>query len=390
MHYFGSWKTGTWQDALAEFQRQAPALYNGQQPDPKPQGMTIKEMVNHFMHHSSLKVKAGELKQRTWNEYQTYGNRIIDVLGADFPLEAVGPRAGEKLFEAMTKCHQSPHSLEGDKAKIMVFFNYANDQDFTERPMKLGSLFRRASRRVKRKRRQETRGHKFFEAQEIRQLLAEAPPRLKAMILLAVNCGFGNEDCATLRCSVVDLEKGWIDFSRAKTGKERRCPLWPETVAALREVYAHRKVPSDSDHSDLVFVTKYANAYNAKSKDGSDNPISQVFTKLTKKLHLHRKGRGFYALRHVTYTIGRRRSALGAQIIMGHLDAERVGEFSNQISDEWYDEAGNTAMDHLLLAVSNFIHDWLFPSNTPAPAVVVGDAANAVAASAIVETPVST
>ena len=39
---------------------------------------------------------------------------------------------------------------------------------------------------------------KMFEAAEIRSLLEAAPTQLRAMILLGINCGFGNNDCGTL------------------------------------------------------------------------------------------------------------------------------------------------------------------------------------------------
>ena len=40
------------------------------------------------------------------------------------------------------------------------------------------------------------------------------------MILLATNCGFGNNDCGTLPKSALDLEAGWVDYLRPKTAVE--------------------------------------------------------------------------------------------------------------------------------------------------------------------------
>ena len=65
------------------------------------------------------------------------------------------------------------------------------------------------------------------------------------MIYLGVNCGFGNNDCAKLPTTALDLKKGWIDFGRPKTGIHRRCPLWPETVAAVRAALEARPTPKD-------------------------------------------------------------------------------------------------------------------------------------------------
>lgn len=360
--YFGSWKTGTWQEAFERYKKEAPHLYAGNEPPPDCEGMTVKEAVNRFLHYNKLKIKDGSLKERTWKEYQSYGLRIRRVLGDSLPLKAVGPESGEKLFEDLAQTHKSPDSLEGDKAKVMVFFNYFNEQEWTERPIKLGPLFKRASRKVKRRRRAQRRGHKWFEPEEIRRLIEAADPRLKAMILLAINCGFGNTDCATLPLSVVDLDGGWIDYSRVKTGVQRRCPLWPETVAALRAVLEKRKSPKDEAFRDRVFTTIFGGTFEAgKCKD--DSPISKRMATLLKKLGLQRKHRNFYSLRHTFYTVGKRRSKLGAQIIMGHADADEAADLGSQVSDDWYDEQGVNGLDRVLLAVSEHVRQWLFTNN---------------------------
>ena len=62
-----------------------------------------------------------------------------------------------------------------------------------------------------------------------------ADPVDRAMVLLGINCGMYPKDMADLPRNAVDLERAWIDFPRMKTALERECPLWPETVAALRE-----------------------------------------------------------------------------------------------------------------------------------------------------------
>jgi integrase len=84
-------------------------------------------------------------------------------------------------------------------------------------------------------------GPKLFTADELRRLVASADVPLKAMILLGSNCGYGNADVFGLPLAALDLERGIIDYPRPKTGIPRRCPLWPETVQALRE--PSRSVP---------------------------------------------------------------------------------------------------------------------------------------------------
>src|SRR5690606_3106836 len=122
-------------------------------------------------------------------------------------------------------------------------------------------------------------GSKMLEAKECRKLIDKTQsPELKAMILLALNCGFGNSDCAKLPMAAVDFDGGWIDFPRPKTGIERRCPLWSETVDALK-VVCDRRDPN----RDLLFVTKYGNTYA-----GDQSCITKEFRKLLAATALHR------------------------------------------------------------------------------------------------------
>ena len=147
-------------------------------------------------------------------------------------------------------------------------------------------------------------------------IIDKADQPLKAMILLGINCGFGNHDCGTLPQSALDLDKGWVDFPRPKTAVERRCPLWPETVKALREAMAKRPKAKRSEHDKLIFVTRYGQPWakengivkvsvgeETKTTRPVDSPITKQMRKLLDELKLYRPGLGFYALRHTFETV---------------------------------------------------------------------------------------
>src|SRR5205085_224896 len=99
----------------------------------------------------------------------------------------------------------------------------------------------------------------------------------------------------------LDLDAGVIDFPRPKTGIPRRCPLWPETVAALREALAKRPAPKSGEGAGLVFVTSHGLPW---AKDSDPGTISKEVAKLLKALGINgRKGLGFYTLRHTFRTV---------------------------------------------------------------------------------------
>src|SRR5205085_1194852 len=115
--------------------------------------------------------------------------------------------------------------------RIRVVFKFAADNGLVSRPVCYGQAFKRPSRKTVRLDRAR-KSPRLFAAEEIRNLLNAAPSHLRAMIFLGINAGFGNADCGHLPLSAVNLETGWIDYPRPKTGIPRRCPLWPETVQA--------------------------------------------------------------------------------------------------------------------------------------------------------------
>jgi len=143
-------------------------------------------------------------------------------------------------------------SLKNEVNRARVVFKFAADNRLIERPVNYGQVFNRPSAKMLRKARNEA-GPRMFEAEEIRRILGEAEQTLKAMIFFGCNYGFGNSDTASLPQAVVDLDAGWIEFPRPKTEISRRCPLWLETVGALRAAIELR--PKVKDDDGLCFLT---------------------------------------------------------------------------------------------------------------------------------------
>jgi integrase len=179
-------------------------------------------------------------------------------------------------------------------------------------------------------------------------MLKVANKPLKAMILLGINCGFGNEDCATLPLEVIDLKRGWIDYARPKTAVERACPLWHETLVALTDCLAERAKPATDEYEGLVFLTKSGLSW---SDETHRNPITKETTKLLVKLGIKRPGLSFYALRHTFYTVSeycKDKDAL--EYIMGHAaDGADMRPFYREAT--WISR---------LRSIVEHVHRWVF------------------------------
>lgn len=113
-----------------------------------------------------------------------------------------------------------------------MVFKYAYDDGLIDKPVRFGQSIKMPSRKLQRLARQ-AKGPRMFEAGEIRKILDVSRRPIEAMILLGLNCGFGQTDVSRLPQSALDFNTRWVDYPRSKTGIQHRCPLWPETVKAL-------------------------------------------------------------------------------------------------------------------------------------------------------------
>ena len=244
--------------------------------------LIVQEMVARFLNARTTGRGERALDLRTWKEYEDYGQRMIRVFGGQAAVQDLGPADFLKLKTDLQKTHKSLVSLKGDIRKIKVFFNWAGParraQPLYQRPLRFGPDFQAPSTKAI-KRQLDQQPTKVFSRKQICRLLTKAGPKLRAMILLGINCGLGNTDCARLTRNRINLKTGWLHYPRPKTGVDRHCPLWPETIEAVKKVWAARKVPHDPAHAEHVFLTKRRSPF-----DGTD--ISHEFRKLADKIKL--------------------------------------------------------------------------------------------------------
>src|SRR5262249_34192664 len=126
----------------------------------------------------------------------------------------------ERLRAAVAKAWGSVR-LGNEITRVKGVFRYAALAGLMDRPVPVGPAFVKPSAKVLRLHRQ-ARGPRTLTAAELRTLLAAAGQPLKAMILLGINCGFGNLDVGTLPQSALDLSTDWAEYPRPKTGIVRR------------------------------------------------------------------------------------------------------------------------------------------------------------------------
>lgn len=282
----------------------------------------LSDLFDQFIHAKRLAVAAGQLEQRTLDDY-------IDALQSF--KDAAGPLTfAELTAHDCTRVHQAwsvrfgVHRLSKFVASVRSCFNWLKAQGFIPDVPAYGD-FRQPTRRQFRlheAKREEEFGSVLFTPAEIAALLDKADVTQVAQVLLAINGGFGNSDLSDLRVRVLDLAGGWIDYRRGKTGVKRRCPLWPETIAAVTAALPKCRIIGN------VFST-----YDGKPLvKGTHDRLSVRFKTLCERANCYREDRGFYGLRHTFATSAAKHGAtIFVKRIMGHTAPEE-----DRMLDEHY------------------------------------------------------
>lgn len=344
--YFGPWDDPD--AALQKYLDQRDDLHAGRTPRDRTDGLTVRDLVNQFLTFKRQQVEANEIKPRTFSDYHDACGRVVKAFGRARAVADLGADDFQRLNAIFAKT-LGPASRRLRIQQVRSLFKYGEDSGLITQRVLFGPGFKLPPKRLLRKARQ-ANGPKMFEADEIKTLLEASSGPLRAMILLGINCGFGNYDCATLPLRALDLDGGWVEHPRPKTGAERRCRLWPETVAALRKAIAQRPKEKEEKWSRLVFLTELGNAWATDTPNAWRDSVTEAFRILSKVAGLWKHGRGFYALRHTFETIGGESiDQVAVDHIMGHQRGDMASVYRERISDE------------RLQNVTNHVREWLFP-----------------------------
>src|SRR5262245_4531357 len=226
IHYFGRWARRVngkmeriegdgWQEALGQYKAVADDLHAGRTPRVKGDGLTVADLCNRFLTGKVRQQDAGELTPRTFMEYRETTDLIVAVFGKDRRVDDLAADDFGRLRAQMAE-RWGPVRLGNAITRVKSVFKYGLDNALIDKAIRYGSEFKKPGKAGMRRHRARN-GQKMLEADQLRRLIAAAEGQLKAMILLATNCGFGNGDCATLPLSALDLERGWLTFPRPKT-----------------------------------------------------------------------------------------------------------------------------------------------------------------------------
>jgi integrase len=351
-----------WKAALAEYEQHREADHAGRARRIPGDELTLRDICNSFLTAKKQLLDAGEITVRSFGEYRETTDRLIRVFGKDRVIDHLNAEDFQHLRADIQKTC-GPVRLGNVISRVRTVFKYGYESGLIEKPVRFGPMFKRPGKSVLRKHRAKT-GERMFEPDELRAMLKEAHPQLRAMIYLGLNAGLGNHDCGLLREQNLNLKTGWLNYPRSKTGIARRAHLWPETVAAIREAIDSKPEPKNKADSDRVFLLPTRVPWTADAKIYSDSTaedklkvgprvdeVTKAFRRLLDELNLHKHGLGFYTLRHVFETVaGGSTDQVAVNLVMGHADQSMADTYRERIDD------------HRLVAVVDHVHRWLFGS----------------------------
>lgn len=312
--------------------------------------LVVGDLANQFLALKRHQVEAGELTPAVWATYYRAVARVVQVLGRERAVTTLGPADFGRVRDAAARVLK-PTTLATFIAMIRVMFRYG--AELTGVPVRYGDQFRTPTLRVLRLHRM-ARSPRLVSAADLQKLIAAAEPALKAQILLGINCGFGATDCSDLTRANLD-RPGWVEMPRKKTGSARRCPLWPETVAALKVAHRVRPDPCDPAFEDRVFLSPYGRpcvrqnppAARARGPGGNGDSIRRAWKGLCARTRIDAPG-GFYVLRHVFRTVADEINDRPAiDLVMGHTDMSMASHYRERVDDR------------RLRAVTDHIRAWL-------------------------------
>jgi integrase len=256
-----------------------------------------------FIDSKFVKAKAREIKPRTYDGYEKGVLKAVAHFGYDTPALAI-PVAGWQAYRAKLAAAYKVGTLNRHVGAVRALSKWALANEYIDRPFRFGTEFNLPSQKAVRAAKKGG-GVRTYTHAQVKAVLADATPVLKAMFLLSINGGVGNTDIAKLTDGNVKGDR--IEFERSKTEVARVIPLWPETATAIKAARAVRPEPADPSLADRVFLTEHGHPYVRDNLDGEGNltsftdKIATLFWTGMRDLGIDRS---FYDGRRTFQTIG--------------------------------------------------------------------------------------
>jgi hypothetical protein len=99
LHYFGIESTS----ALAKYLDQRDDLHAGRTPRVRAEGLTIRDLCNHYLTSKKPQMESGELSPRSWRDYYRACGNLVNLLRKHRLVAELAPEDFSKLRFKLAK-----------------------------------------------------------------------------------------------------------------------------------------------------------------------------------------------------------------------------------------------------------------------------------------------
>ncbi len=299
--------------------------------------MTLKQLCDMYLKYQYSKLQANNLTARHHNDQIDSLNKLMSFLGHSRKIKSISTLDLQNYKRKLQKSYGSVCRLNLHISIMKALFHWARKNDILANIPNIDAISRGKI----------VHQERFtFNSEQITKLLSAADVKMRAMVWLGLNCGFGCTDCSELKWTDLDLVNARVKLPRRKTGISRDLPLWPETVEALEKIQRIGKLVFYTSRGNSYIQTLLKNDGNGNGKYTTLNTITTKFSRLIKKSGLDvPKGTGFYALRRTAATIAARSGdPFAVQRLLGHADLQMATRYVQDVSQQTDRVVNNSRM----------------------------------------------
>jgi len=332
-------------EALHLWLKEKDYLLAGELPPSMKPGLTVGDVCNLYEQDATIRHERGELCRTYLRDLRHACRFVSQHLIARRLAADVTPKHFATLRQAVADTGRNLRSQANLVCNVRAIWKWAQDMGHVPQTVNFGPRFRPPSSDAIARERESCGTTRFIDRTAIMSMLAIANPKMKAMILLGINCGFYASDSTALTFDRLHLDGSipYHDMPRVKNGRRRVSVLWPETCKSILSYADCRK-------NGLVFLNQRGEHYG---QNASGHSLHGAFSSLAEKAEAAvPPGANLGSLRHTYGTVVDLCPDQAAiDLTMGH-----VGK---SIQKRIYSQLNLNELRRLQV-IADTVHRWLF------------------------------
>lgn len=208
--------------------------------EPQPENKLLSYWRDQFLQLKRAEIETGKRTIGRYDNLQREVNKFVNFIGETATVEAITEATWQAWYLHVI-AKNAASTQKGYISSPKSFVEHLYEQRQIELPRNLNSLSVTEDDNV----------IEHYTLDELKTILHDAPGILKCFLMLMANCGFYQNDIATLTPEMLTVKPGYIKRQRSKRVKGKKIPmvewvLW-DTTKELIEQYR-------TDQDGLVFT----------------------------------------------------------------------------------------------------------------------------------------